>query len=90
MDFPDVDKCYLYWNATVLQQPYKHDSLTSLFTGDATGFIEDNKDNPFFLYVAFAHMHTSLFSSKEFECTSRRGEFVRIPITWQLRKQPHN
>ncbi|XP_041464484.1 arylsulfatase-like [Lytechinus variegatus] len=74
-DFPDSDKCYLYYNATLMTQPYQHKGLTQLFTNDAIGFIEDNAADPFFLYVAFAHMHTSLFSSDEFACTSRRGRY---------------
>eukprot|EP00057_Strongylocentrotus_purpuratus_P005466 XP_003731039.1 PREDICTED: arylsulfatase [Strongylocentrotus purpuratus] len=74
-DFPDTEKCYLYVNATLVSQPYQHKGLTQLFTDDALGFIEDNHADPFFLYVAFAHMHTSLFSSDDYSCTSRRGRY---------------
>ncbi|XP_054754475.2 arylsulfatase-like [Lytechinus pictus] len=75
LDFPESSKCYLYYNATLLSQPYQHKGLTQAFTRDAINFIEDNIDDPFFLYVAFAHMHTSLFSSDDFACTSRRGRY---------------
>ncbi|XP_072170914.1 arylsulfatase-like isoform X2 [Diadema setosum] len=75
VDFPNTQTCYLYYNATLLAQPYQHRGLTQLFTNDAVDFIRDNRDTPFFLYVAFAHMHTSLFSDTEFECTSRRGRY---------------
>nr|AAC27821.1 arylsulfatase [Heliocidaris erythrogramma] len=75
VDFPNTEKCYLYKNATLVSQPYQHRNLTKLFTDDAIEFIDNNADNPFFLYVAFAHMHTSLFSSEDFACTSRRGRY---------------
>ncbi|XP_071491696.1 arylsulfatase-like [Diadema antillarum] len=75
MDFPRTDVCYLYNNATLVSQPFEHRGLTQLFTQDAVGFIENNVDNPFFLYMAFAHMHTSLFSSDDFSCSSRRGRY---------------
>ena len=73
-DFPRTDACYLHYNATLKSQPYQHKGLTQLFTSDTLEFMEDNQDNPFFMYVAYAHMHTSLFSSDEFACTSRRGK----------------
>ncbi|XP_780034.3 LOW QUALITY PROTEIN: arylsulfatase [Strongylocentrotus purpuratus] len=74
-DFPSPDKCYLYRNATILNQPYQHRGLTQLFTSDAVEFIDEKKEEPFFLYVAFAHMHTSLFSHPDFSCKSRRGRY---------------
>lgn len=75
LEFPNTKACYLYFNDQLLTQPYQHNGLTQLFTGDALDFIEDNQDDPFFLYFAYAHMHTSLFSSDEFACTSRRGRY---------------
>nr|XP_054756092.1 arylsulfatase-like isoform X2 [Lytechinus pictus] len=75
MDFPNTQACYLYYNATLKAQPYQHRGLTQLFTNDAVHFINRKKREPFFLYVAFAHMHTSLFSHPDFACTSRRGRY---------------
>jgi len=75
LEFPNTQACYLFYNDTFVSQPYKHNGLTQLFTSDSLGFIEDNQDNPFFLFVAYAHMHTSLFTHDDFACTSRRGRY---------------
>jgi arylsulfatase A-like enzyme len=39
--------------------------LTDIFTREAISFIEDNKDNPFFIYVAFNAPHTPLEGKPE-------------------------
>ncbi|MGE4488242.1 MAG: sulfatase-like hydrolase/transferase [Kiritimatiellales bacterium] len=39
--------------------------LTDLFTDDAVGFIRKNKNNPFFLYLAYNAPHTPLTAKKE-------------------------
>ncbi|NP_999677.1 arylsulfatase precursor [Strongylocentrotus purpuratus] len=74
-DFPDTNACFLYYNSTSVAQPFQHKGLTQLLRDDTVGFIEDNVNKPFFMYVSFAHMHTSLFSSDDFSCTSRRGRY---------------
>ncbi|XP_071502977.1 arylsulfatase-like [Diadema antillarum] len=75
LDYPNPSVCFLYYNATLMAQPFEHRGISQLFRDDALQFIEENQASPFFLYVAFAHMHTSLFSSDEFTCTSRRGRY---------------
>ncbi len=48
-------------------------SLTSRYTKAAVHFVKENKDKPFFLYVAHNQPHLGLFVSDEFKGKSRRG-----------------
>ncbi|XP_035691900.1 arylsulfatase-like [Branchiostoma floridae] len=75
MESPDPMLCFKYWNATLVQQPFRHDNLTTSFLQDSVAFMHNNKDTPFFLYLSFAHMHTDMFSAPRFRETSRRGRY---------------
>eukprot|EP01012_Entosiphon_sulcatum_P013901 TRINITY_DN19081_c0_g1_i1.p1 TRINITY_DN19081_c0_g1~~TRINITY_DN19081_c0_g1_i1.p1 ORF type:complete len:590 (-),score=50.02 TRINITY_DN19081_c0_g1_i1:45-1784(-) len=72
---PDPFRCFLYRNATVVQQPLHHETLTTTLVADAKSFMaaSDDAAKPFFLYLAFPQMHESLFASATFRNTSRRG-----------------
>lgn len=72
---PDPEKCFLYYRDNVVQQPYYQENLTVSFVNDITGFMRDNKDNPFFFYFAMMHPHAPLFSSAQFKGSSRRGRY---------------
>lgn len=48
-------------------------SLTACYTQAAKEFIEENKSQPFFAYLAFNQPHLGLFASEKFIGTSRRG-----------------
>ena len=78
MDFPDVTKCFLYKRDQIVAQPYNNTYLTQTFVNDAVSFIEDNANNPFFLYFPFAHPHAPLFASPQFAGKSRRGKSCAI------------
>ncbi|KAI8514564.1 hypothetical protein Bbelb_071550 [Branchiostoma belcheri] len=75
MAHPNPIKCFLYWNTTLVQQPFRHDNLTASFLQDSVAFMHNNKDRPFFFYFSFAHMHTDMFSAPRFRQTSRRGRY---------------
>ncbi|XP_071502339.1 arylsulfatase-like [Diadema antillarum] len=76
MDFPDVEKCFLFKNKnTIVAQPFNHTYLSQTFVNDALSFIADNVDNPFFFYFPLAHPHVSLFASPPFVGSSKRGEY---------------
>ncbi|PLW67248.1 N-acetylgalactosamine-6-sulfatase [Pseudohalioglobus lutimaris] len=49
--------------------------LTRRLTEEATSFINANRDNPFFLYVAHAMPHVPLYSSERFSGVSARGAY---------------
>ena len=45
-------------------------TLTKRYADEAIGFIEKNKETPFFVYLAHTMPHTKLAASKEFKGTS--------------------
>jgi arylsulfatase A-like enzyme len=51
------------------------DKLTTLYTEAALGFIDRNKDRPFFLYVPHSMPHTPLGVSEKFRGKSRQGPY---------------
>lgn len=48
-------------------------SLTGRYTDAAVDFIKENKDKPFFAYIAHNQPHLGLYVSDKFKGTSRRG-----------------
>jgi arylsulfatase A len=70
-----------YWDVPlmdgtkILERPADQWTLTQRYTDRAVKFIEDNKEKPFFLYLAYAHPHTPVFASKEFWGKSVRGHY---------------
>lgn len=63
---------YIDQTERVAQAPVMNE-LTSTFTLKATQFIQQNKDKPFFLYVAHSMPHTPLTPGKRFAGKSPRG-----------------
>jgi arylsulfatase A-like enzyme len=59
-------------------------ALTTMYTDKAVRFIESNKDNPFFLYVAHNMPHVPLFVSQKFRGKSEAGLYgdVIMEIDW--------
>lgn len=60
--------------------------LTTALTERGVDFIERNKDNPFFLYLAHPQPHVPLFVSEKYEGTSPRGKYgdVISEIDWSV------
>ncbi|MBC8218544.1 MAG: sulfatase-like hydrolase/transferase [Planctomycetes bacterium] len=58
--------------------------LTTWYTERAVGFIEKNKDRPFFLYLPHSMPHVPLFVSDKFKGKSKRGLYgdVLMEIDW--------
>ena len=46
---------------------------TQKFTEEALAFIDENKANPFFLYLPYSMPHVPIYASENFEGTSQRG-----------------
>ncbi|WP_349523249.1 sulfatase [Muricauda sp. NFXS6] len=57
----------------IVERPADQHTITKRYTEEAVKFIEEKKDEPFFLYLAHNLPHVPLFTSKEFEGTSPRG-----------------
>lgn len=60
--------------------------LTRLYTQRAVRFIEENKERPFFLYLAHTMVHVPLAVSEQFRGKSSRGLFgdVMMEVDWSV------
>ena len=62
-------------NTKIIERPADQHTITKRYTDESINFIQDNKDKPFFLYLAYNLPHVPLFASKEFEGKSPRGPY---------------
>jgi arylsulfatase A len=69
-------------DVTADDQPY----LTTWYTERAVQFIEQQRDKPFFLYVAHNMVHVPLFVSEKFRGKSRQGLYgdVVMEVDWSV------
>lgn len=76
----------LFENATIIDTLTDQSSLTTQITERSVNFIENNKDNPFFLYVAHPQPHVPLYVSDKFKGKSPRGLYgdVIMEIDWSV------
>lgn len=60
--------------------------ITKRYTKEALSFIDQNKQNPFFLYVAHSMPHVPIYASPEFEGKSNRGLYGDVvqEIDWSV------
>ena len=75
---PDLDD--LYRDREVIKEDVSFESLIGDYTQKAIEFMEDNKNNPFFLYLAYHSVHSPIKPGKDFIGTSRGslyGDFVQ-------------
>ena len=75
-DFPD--DLMLYRNETPIQSIIDQSDLTKDITDESIRFIEENKDNQFFLYIAHPQPHVPLFASKDFNGSTGNGLFADV------------
>ena len=66
--------------------PEEQPNLTTWYTERAVKFIEQNKDRPFFFYLAHSMPHVPLFVSSKFKGKSRQGLYgdVIMEIDWSV------
>ena len=70
----DMHPFPLYRNGTIIEPDISDQStLTSRYTAEAVAFIERNKAQPFFLYIAHTFPHVPLFAGKDYRGKSRGG-----------------
>ncbi|MDI6449299.1 sulfatase family protein [Anaerobaca lacustris] len=68
-----------YWNVPlmrdeeIIERPADQNTITKRYADEAVRFIEQKRNEPFFLYLAHSLPHVPLFTSDEFRDTSRRG-----------------
>ncbi|NND80597.1 MAG: sulfatase [Maribacter sp.] len=60
-------------NTEIIERPANQNSITKRYSDETIKFIKENKDRPFFVYLAHNLPHIPLFVSKDFEGKSKRG-----------------
>jgi len=73
-------------NSEVIERPADQTTITRRYTQEAINFIKQNKEKPFFLYLAHSMPHVPLFRSKEFENKSLRGIYGDVieELDWSV------
>ncbi len=73
-------------NTEIVEQPADQTTITKRYTEEAVNFINQNKEKPFFLYLAHSMPHVPLFRSKEFENKSLRGIYGDVieELDWSV------
>jgi len=72
---PDWAPLPLMRNAEVIQEQPDQASLTERYTEECVRFLRDNRDRPFFLYLAHMYVHVPLFVPGHFLSASRNGRY---------------
>lgn len=81
-----------FWNIPlmrdieVVEQPADQTTITKRYTEEAIKLIQENKKQPFFIYLAHSMPHVPLFRSQEFQDKSRRGLYGDVieEIDWSV------
>jgi arylsulfatase A-like enzyme len=59
----------------IIERPADQNTITKRYTEETIKFIKENKDSPWFVYLAHSMVHIPLFASDDFRGTSTRGLF---------------
>jgi arylsulfatase A len=57
----------------IIERPANQNTITQRYTDEAIKWIKENKEKPFFMYLAHNLPHVPLFASNKFKGKSRRG-----------------
>ncbi len=63
----------LFRNTEIIERPANQHTITTRYSDEAVSYIKQNKDKPFFVYLAHNLPHIPLFVSDKFKGTSERG-----------------
>ncbi|MEZ6193810.1 MAG: sulfatase [Phycisphaerales bacterium] len=82
----DMDPVYLMRNDTEVERPVDQDTLTLRYTQEAQQYIRQNRDRPFFIYLAHNMPHTPLHAIRSFPGGSSRGLYGDVieEIDWSV------
>jgi arylsulfatase A-like enzyme len=71
-------------DTAIIERPADQRTITRRYTKEAVRFIKENRDEPFFLYLAHSFPHVPLFVSEEFEGKSAGGLYGDVveEIDW--------
>uniref|UniRef100_UPI0025D47245 sulfatase family protein n=1 Tax=Algoriphagus sp. TaxID=1872435 RepID=UPI0025D47245 len=73
-------------NEEIIERPANQNTITKRYTEEAIKYIKENKENPFFIYLAHSLPHVPLFASADFMGTSERGLYGDVieEIDWSV------
>ncbi len=76
----------VYRNDQIVEHPAEQATLTKRYTEEAVKFIEQNRQRPFFLYLAHTMPHVPLAASEAFLGKSKRGLYGDVieEIDWSV------
>mgnify|MGYP001968094804 FL=1 len=74
--FPD--DLMLYRNEKPIETLSDQSDLTKRITDESIRFINENKDNPFFLYIPHPQPHVPLFASSDFNGSTGEGLYADV------------
>lgn len=60
-------------NTEIIERPADQNNITTRYSDEAVSYIKENKEAPFFIYLAHNLPHIPLFASDKFKGTSERG-----------------
>jgi len=63
----------LFRNTEIIERPANQNTITTRYSNEAVSYIKQNKDKPFFVYLAHNLPHIPLFASDKFKGKSERG-----------------
>ena len=67
----DSDNC----EDSIIEQPIAQPTFTRRLTEEAIGFMKQQKDGPFFVYLPYSMPHLPIFASEAFTDTSLAGKY---------------
>ena len=76
----------LYRDTTPIEHPVDQNTLTERYTHEAINFIQESKDEPFFLYLPHSMPHLPVMTSEKFQGESRAGRYGDVieTIDWSV------
>ena len=82
----DMIPLALYRMSEAIEDPVDQTTLTERYTQETIAFIEDHRDEPFFVFLPHTMPHVPLFVSKEFEGKSSAGLYGDVveTIDWSI------
>jgi arylsulfatase A len=82
----DMTPLELYRGEQIIEDPVDQTTLTERYTAEAVSFIEENRDNPFFLYIPHSFPHVPLYVSPRFDGRSEAGLYGDVveTIDWSM------
>lgn len=73
-------------NESIVERPANQNTITKRYTEEAVKIIKENKENPFFIYLAHSLPHVPLFASEQYLGSSERGLYGDVieEIDWSV------